>query len=100
MKKTNWINERWIRWTNHEKIVGLRVKTYGYLKDNNYEDKKSKSNSVSCKNLTFKDYKRCLTASQIENKLNYLKKIDADCLNKDKKEFLKKTNIKNTTKII
>ena len=55
---------------------------------------------MSYKNLTFKDYKRCLTASQIENKLNYLKKIDADCLNKDKKEFLKKTNIKNTTKII
>ena len=85
--------------TNHEKIVGLRVKTYSYLKDNNYEEKKAKA-IVSHKNLKFKDYKRCLTASQIENKLNYFfKKIDAGCLNKDKKEFVKETNFENTTKI-
>ena len=34
------------------------------------------------RNLKFKDYKKCLKASQIENKINYLEKknIDVDCL--------------------
>ena len=41
--------------------------------------------------LKFKDYKKCLKASQIENKINYLEKkiIDVGCLKEDKKEFLK-----------
>ena len=49
-------------------FVGLRAKTYSYLKDN----------------LKFRDYKKCLKASQIENIINYLEKkqIDADSLKK------------------
>ena len=42
-KKSDWINDRWIWWTNHEKIAVLKAKTYSYLKDNNDEDKKVKS---------------------------------------------------------
>ena len=36
--------------------------------------------SVIKRKLKFKDYKKCLKASQIENKINYLEKknIDAD----------------------
>ena len=43
------------------------------------------------KNLKFRDYKNCLKASQIENKINYLekKKIDIDCLKEDKKELVR-----------
>ena len=57
MRKGNWINKRWIRWTNHEKIVGLRVKTYSYLKDNNYEDKKAKALVCHIKILNLKTIK-------------------------------------------
>ena len=53
-----------------KKIIGLRVKTYIYLKDNNDKDKKSetdKKQSVIKRNLKFRDYEKCLKASQIEN---------------------------------
>ena len=40
-KKNDWVNERWIRWTNHETFVRLRAKTYSHLKDNG-EDEKGK----------------------------------------------------------
>ena len=58
-----------------KKYVGLRAKTYGYLKDNNDEDKKEKGTKkfVIKRNLKFRYYKKCLKASQIENKINYLK---------------------------
>ena len=48
--------------------------------------------------LKFKDYKKCLKASQIENKINYLEKkiIDVGCLKEDKKEFLKNKLILKT----
>ena len=32
-KKSNWINEKWIRWINHKKIFRLGAKTYTYLID-------------------------------------------------------------------
>ena len=50
-KKSKWINERWIRWKNHEKrFVGLRTKNYIYWCwsnedagiDAGIEDKKAK----------------------------------------------------------
>ena len=42
--------------------------------------------------------KKCLKASQIENKINYLekKKIDVDCLKEGKKEFVKNKLILKT----
>ena len=50
------------------------------------------------RNLKFKDYKKCLKASQIENKIKYLEKkiIDVDCFKEDKKEFVKNKLILKT----
>ena len=58
-------------------IVGLRAKTYRYLKGNNDEDIKPKGTKMCVikRKLRFKDYKNCLEASQIENKINHLEKI-------------------------
>ena len=53
-----------------KEFVGLRAKTYSYLKDNN-EDKKTKD-TIKCvmkRKIKFQDYKNCLEAAQIENKL-------------------------------
>ena len=65
--------------TNHEIFVGLRAKAYSYLKDKNNEDQKAKGTKkcVIKRQLKFKDYKKCLKASQnqedqkkfLENKL-------------------------------
>ena len=58
------------------KFVGLRAKTYSYLRNNNDKDKKAKGTRkcVIKRNLKFRHYKKCLKASQIENKINYLEK--------------------------
>ena len=78
------------------KFVGLRAKTYSYLKDNNDEDKKAKGTKkcVIKRKLKFEDYKSYLEAGQIENKINRLEKnkIDVDSLKEDLKEFIKKNN--------
>ena len=68
-----------------KKFVGLRAKAYSYLKDNNDEDKKEKcAKKCVIKKIKFKDYKNCLKASQIENKINYLeKKKTVDYLKED-----------------
>ena len=52
-----------------EEFVGLRAKTYSYLKYNSFKDKKSKGTKrcVIRKKLKFEDYKNCLAAAQIEN---------------------------------
>ena len=65
--------------TNHQIFVGLRAKAYSYLKDKNNEDQKAKGTKkcVIKRKLKFKDYKKCLKASQnqedqkkfLENKL-------------------------------
>ena len=54
------------------RFVGLRAKTYTYLKYNNDGDKKSKAtkNYVIKRKLRFQDYKNCLEAAQIENKIS------------------------------
>ena len=99
-KKCNWTNERWIKWTNPEKFIGLSAKTCSYLKDNNEEDKKAKGTKkcVIKRNLKFRDFKKCLKASEIEIQINYLekKKNDVDCLKEDKKELLKNKLILKT----
>ena len=55
--------------------------------------KNAKETKKKCikRNLKFRDYKKCLKVSQIENKINCLekKKIYVDCLKEDKKEFAK-----------
>ena len=59
------------------KFVGLRAETYSYLLDDGGEDKKAKDTkkSVIKRTHTFENYKSCLEATQLENKINYLKKI-------------------------
>ena len=59
-----------------KKFVGLRAKTHSYLKDNNNEDKKAKGTKKCAikRILIFQDYKNCLEAAQIENKINHLEK--------------------------
>ena len=75
-----------------KEFVGLRTKTYSYLKVNNDEDKKAKGMKkwIKKRKLKFQDHKNCLEAAQIENKINYLEKdkIDVDIL----KEFIKIIN--------
>ena len=45
--------------------------------------------------LKFKDYKSCLEAAQIENKINHLEKnkIVVDCLKEDQSEFIKNNKL-------
>ena len=76
-----------------KELVGLRKKTYSYLKDNNDEDKKAQGakKCVIKRKLKFQDYKDCLEAAQMERKIEYFKKkiFYIDSLKEDKKEFLK-----------
>ena len=59
------------------KSVGLRVRTYSYLIDDWSEDKKAKvQKSVIKRKLKFENYKNCLEATQLENKINFLEKND------------------------
>ena len=56
-----------------KEFVGLRAKIYSYLKDNN-KDKKAKGTKKCAigRKLQFQDYKNCLEAAEIENKINHL----------------------------
>ena len=71
-----------------KEFVRLTAKTYSYLKDNNDEDKKAKECFINVK-IKFEDYKNCLEAAQIENKISCLKKnkIDVDSLKEDQKDL-------------
>ena len=65
-----------------KEFVGLRAKTYSYLKDNNDKDKNAEGTKecVMKRKLKSEEYKNCLRAAQIENKINHLEinKIDVD----------------------
>ena len=67
------------------KFVGLIAKSYSYLIDDDNEDKKAKGTKrcVIKRKLKFENYKNCLEATQLENKINYLekKKINIDIIN-------------------
>ena len=80
-----------------KEFVGLKSKTYSYLKDNKDGDKKAKGTKkcVIKRKLKFQDYKNCLEAPQIENTINHLQKnkIHVDCL----QEFVNNKDF--TTKI-
>ena len=58
------------------KFVGLRAKTYSYLIDDGSQDKKSKSTKKCVIKIKFKfqNYRNCLQATQLKNKMNYLEK--------------------------
>ena len=59
------------------KFVGLKSKTYSYLIDDGSEDKKAKDTKMCVikRKLKFENHKNCLEATQLENKINYLKLI-------------------------
>ena len=62
-----------------EKFVALRAKIYNYLKyltNNNDADRKTKGREkcVIKTELKFQDFKNYLKATQLENKINHLKK--------------------------
>ena len=84
-----------------KKFVRLITKNYSCLKDGGSEDKKEKDTKkcVIRKKLEFEDYDNCLEATQIENKINQVRKnkTDIECLKKDRKEFIK--NNKSILKI-
>ena len=86
-----------------KEFVGLRAKTYSYLKSNNDEDKKAKGTKrcVIKSKLKFQDYKDFLEATQTDRKIEYLekKKINVDSLKEDQKEFLKNSKLILKTKI-
>ena len=77
-----------------KEFVGMRFKIYSYLKDNNNEDKKVRGTKkgVIKRNFKFENYKNCLEATQLNNKIKYLEKIkiNEDSLKEDEKEFIKK----------
>ena len=93
-------NEKVIRLMNDELVrqilkefVGLRAKTCSYLKDNNDEDKKAKGTKkcVINRELKFEDYKNCLEAAQIENKINHLEENNIDV--ESPNEFIKNNKL-------
>ena len=79
------------------KFVGLRAKTYSYLTEDCSEDKKARGSKkcVIKRKLRFENYKNCLEATELENKINHLErnKIDINSI----KEFIK--NNKSILKI-
>ena len=86
------------------KFVGLRAKAYSYLLDDSSADKKAKS-SKKClikRKFKFENYKNCLEATQLENKIHHLQKnkIDKDsffCYKREHKEFIRKNKSILTT---
>ena len=75
------------------KFVGLREKTYIYLIDDISKHKKVKGTKecVVKRKLKFCNYKKCLEATQLENKINHLEKNkdDIDHIKENHKEFIK-----------
>ena len=61
---------------NMTKFLWLRAKTYRYLIDNGSEDRKSKGTKKVYlkKKLRFQNYKNCLEATQLDDKIKYLEK--------------------------
>ena len=53
------------------------ARTYSFLIDDSSKDKKAKGTKkcVIKRKLKFENYKNCLEATQLENKINYLKKM-------------------------
>ena len=69
------------------KFVGLRAKTYSYLKDDGSEDKKAKNTKMCVikRKLKFENYKSCLEPAQLDDKIKYLEndKINIASFNKN-----------------
>ena len=59
------------------KFIGIRAKTYSYLIDDGSEDKNAKhtKKSVIKRKFKFENCQNCLEATQLDNKIKYLKNI-------------------------
>ena len=73
------------------KVLGLRAKTYSYLRYDDSKEKKAKTTKkyVIKRKIKFENYKNCLEATQLENKISYLEKnkINIDSPIKNHKKF-------------
>ena len=69
-----------------KKLVELRAKTYSYLIDDGIQDEKAKDTKkcVMKRKLKIENYKNCLDAAKLENKINHLSEneIDIDSIKK------------------
>ena len=74
-------------------FIRLRAETYSYLIYDGNENKKAKGTKrcVMKIKIKFKDYKNCLEATKLENKINHIEKnkIKVDSFKEDHKEFIK-----------
>ena len=88
-----------------KKTLGLRAKTFSYLKNYGSEDKKTKGTKkcIIKRKVKFEDFKSCLEKTQLENTINHLEKKNWDCFKNDHEDFIKNNkliiNIKVTRKI-
>ena len=59
------------------KFIGWRAKIHSYFIDGGSEDRKATGTKkcVIKTKLKFENYKSCLEATQLENKINHLEKI-------------------------
>ena len=75
------------------KFDGLTAKNYSYLIDEDSEDKKAKRTKkcVIRRELQFENYKSCLKATQLENKINHPEKskTERENIKENHKEFIK-----------
>ena len=73
-------------------FVGLRAKTYSYLRYNNDEDKNVKDTKTCViKKIKFQDNKNYSEAAQLENKIKNLEKNETDVDNL--KDFIKNNKL-------
>ena len=61
------------------KFVRLKAKTYSYLIDDGIEGKKAKDTKncvikIKLQYYKFENYKKCLEATKLQNKISYLEK--------------------------
>ena len=72
------------------KFVGITEKSYSYLMIDGSEDKKVKGTKkcVIKRKSEFENYKSCLEATRLENKINHLEKRQID-IDSPKKSILK-----------
>ena len=88
-----------------KKTLGLRAKTFSYLKNYGSKDKKTKGTKkcIIKRKVKFEDFKSCLEKTQLENTINHLEKKNWDCFKNDHEDFIKNNkliiNIKVTRKI-
>ena len=85
-----------------ERFVGLKVKTYSYLIDDDSKDKEAKGTKMCVikRKLKFEDYENCFEVTQLKNKINHLEKDETDMVSlkkdylpEDHKEFIKSNNL-------